>query len=623
MSVKLLTVIPIIKGISKELSYFSSKDIKKGALISISLRQKEVPALVLSAKEVKDAKSLLRNSPYPLKRIANIKTPAFFTPEFIKAAQKSASYFLSSTGSVIKKLCPQIILQNPPSLTIRAQKRNEKPGGVSLLQANQEERLKFYKNLIRAEFARQHSVFLCLPSSLAVKRYEEQFKKGIEQYVVALHGKMSKKELIEKWTKILIEKHPLLIVGTSLFLSLPKNDIKTIIIEKEGSSLFKEKIRPYLDIRTVVENIIIETKSSLILADEIIRTETYAKKQSAEISLALPVAPKTTLQSEQILVDMRELKNIISSELKETLESAQKNNERLLLFINRRGHGLSTICQDCGQIILCGRCETPLVLHQNTSRSFVCHKCLLQTEVGERCPYCQSWRLQTFGYGIQKISEEIQKLFPNFKIFRLDSDIAKTKKQAEEIIKNYLNTSGSILLTTEMFFSYWNGQADRVAVVSLDGLFSLPDFRINERIFRLLFQLKAMARKTFLIQTRLPNHPVFNTVLKGDLDEFYKSELNNRKMFGYPPFKTLIKIALEGKDKIKLEKEAKDLEQKLASYNPVQFSAFTPKIKNIYRLYLLLKLESGTWPHKHPELHQLLSSLPPQWKIDVDPESLL
>jgi len=259
MGVKLLKVIPVIRGISKELSYFSSKDIRPGALVGIQLRNKDVPALVLSVQEVKETKSSLRSSPYALKRISNIKTPSIFSPEFIRAVQKSSEYFLWNTGGTIKELCPQAILQKTP-ITKPAARREKKEGNntVSLLIAPHRERIKFYKNIIRSEFAQKHSIFLCLPSSGAVERYEEKLKKGIENYTLALHGGMKKKELNAKWKTALAEKHPLLILATGLFLSLPRHDINTIIIEGEGSSFYKEKNRPFLDIRTVAEQIAAE-----------------------------------------------------------------------------------------------------------------------------------------------------------------------------------------------------------------------------------------------------------------------------------------------------------------------------------------------------------------------------
>ena len=309
------------------------------------------------------------------------------------------------------------------------------------------------------------------------------------------------------------------------------------------------------------------------------------------------------------------------------VETARTKNEKVILFAGRRGYSPTTVCNDCFRTILCEKCDTPLVLHKKNGKTkeveFICHKCLKKTTASERCPYCRSWRLQTLGIGTQKIAEEISKFFPEVKLFKMDSDAVKTKKQGDEIAEKFLYSPGSVLIGTEMIFSHINFPVDRVAAVSVDSLFALPDFRINEKIFNLLLRLKTLAKKTFIIQTRMADQPLFDDAIRGNISGFYKKELETRKQFQYPPFKTLIKITKENKNKIALKKEIQALEEKLEKWHPLSYPAFTPKIKNIYSWHILLKIEPQKWPSEERELHQILSSLPPAWKINVDPESLL
>lgn len=637
MVAKLLKVAPITKGFSKELSYFSLKKIKEGDVIFVPIKGRNSPALVLSVENARDAKAQLRSSPFPLKRVSNSRAYNLFTPEFVKASQKTAERFFVDVGRVIKESCPRFILENPIENKPTQEKNKNKlvrAGGknsILALQASKKERIRFYKNLIRAEFAKGQSILLCLSSISEVGQYEEELKKGLEPYTIALHSKIKKKELRERWLKTLKEKHPVLIIATGLFLSIPRKNIGAIIVENEGSSLYKSKNKPYLDIRIMARNLSFELKNTLILADEIIRTETYNQILLKKISEATPSSPKIISRAQQMLVDMKKDNYIISDELQKMLGSAQENNEQVILFVNRRGHGSSTVCGNCGKILVCPNCEIPLVLHKEPSPKFLCHKCLFAANPIDHCPYCKSWNLKILGRGIQQINEEIQKLFPKFKIFRLDSDIAKNRKQGEKILENFRNTTGSILVATQLLFSFPTRGVERVGVVSIDGLFNLPDFRINEKIFRLLLRLKMKARKTFLIQTRLPEYPVFDNVMKGDIGKFYQSELLFRKALGYPPFKTLIKIIVESKNKSQAQKEMDALVKKLENYKPIKFPMFAPKIKNNYRLCLLLKLEPSMWlnpqneeqKQKRDNLRAILSSLPSKHKIDIGPESLL
>lgn len=629
---KLLKVAPITKGFSKELSYFCLKNIDEGDVVSVPIKGRNVPALVLSVEDTRNVKSQLRSAPFPFKKISDqSKISNLFTPEFIKASKKTADYFSINTGRVIKELCPQSILEDPPQNNLPKETNTAKKNSILSLRSSQQERISFYKNFIRSEFAKGQSVFLCLPSIPEINQYEEKLKKGIERYTIPLHSKLNKKELKERWTKAIKEEHPILIIATGLFLSIPRKNIGAIIIENEGTSSYKSSNNPYLDIRIAARNLSIELKNTLILADEIVRTETYNQILLKNIKEATPASSRLISHAKQIIVDMEKTSHIISNELQEMLESAREKNEQVILFASRRGHGSSTVCGDCGKVIICPHCETPLVLHKTPDPKFLCHKCLFSADTLSKCPNCKSWNIKILGRGIQQINEEIRRLFPEFKIFRLDSDIAKTQKQREKILDDFLNTTGSILVTTPLLFSFSTGEVDRVGVVSIDGLFNLPDFRINEKIFRLLLRLKMKARKTFLIQTRLSDYPIFDNVIKGDIEKFYESELLFRKALNYPPFRTLIKITVEDKDKTRAQKEIEILTDLLEEYSPTKFPMFIPKIKDHHRLCLLLRLSPNMWSNpkteedkqKQAKLKKILSSLPPKYKIDIGPESLL
>ncbi len=630
---KIANVIPIAKGVPKEkLSYFTSKDVEPGALVTIPLKKRIIPAIVSSVDELKSLKSTLKKSGFVLKSIKSVKASCFFDKDFIGACEEGAKYFLSSAGEVLKDFVPSIIFDNPSPLKNENIKTALPRQEIVLAQYPPKDRFQYYKSIIREEFARGHSVFLCMPAISDLEKISQEIQKGIENYTFILHGKIPAKKIRETWSKILMEEHPVLITATKTFLSLPRKDIGTIIMEEENSSLYKLEQRPHLDVRKIIEIICRKTKKRFIIGDSLIRTETFFGKEKNP-SFSRPLS-----EAEQIIVDMKKEQSslnwqrpkellVISHQLKEIIEEAYKNNERVLLFINRKGHSPTTICQDCQFVILCDKCATPLVLHKPPG-DWVCHKCLSITKSPERCPYCKSWRLITLGMGAEKVFEEIEKLFPKFKIFRMDSDIIKNIKQGKETAEKFLNSPGSILIGTEIIFSYFNALKDspieRVGVVSLDSLFGLPDFRINEKIFHILLKLRYLAKKTFLIQSRLAESTsIFDNVVKGNISGFYKDEIENRKNFEYPPFKLLIKITKEGRDNSKLKIEIEKLKRDLEEWKPIIYPAFIPKVKNIYSWHLLLKLDPETWPDKQPKLYEKLLSLTPNWKIDIDPESLL
>jgi len=633
---KILTVIPVAKGVFREnLTYFTSKDIRAGALVGVPVRKKIVPAIVVSSREIKTAKTAVKKSEFALKPIKSVKAESFFLPEFIEACEKISDYFISPIGAAVREFVPKNILESPPLAEETA--GTETSGGerceVKIFQAPEKERLQFYKSAVREEFARKKSVFFCLPTIASANKISQELQKGIEKYTVILHGKMTKKKMAEEWKRALEEKHPVLIISTKSFFSLPRKDIGALILENENSPFYKSQTRPYIDARKAAEIMARTFKIRLILGDSVVRTETFFNIGKESVSRILS-------ESEQIISQMgekdsgKEQKNkvfsVIGGELRQKLELTRKKGGNSILFINRRGHSPTTVCNDCAKTILCGKCETPLVLHKERSKSkntkFICHKCLEETSAPERCPHCKGWNLKTLGMGTQKITEEAEEMFPEAKVFRMDGDTVKTQKQGSEMVKKFYETPGAILVGTEIIFSYLNRPIDLAAAISVDGLFTLPDFRINEKIFHILLQLRSLAKKTFLIQTRLPdgkNHPLFSNAIKGNISGFYKEEIEMRKQFQYPPFKLLIKITKESKNEAALRNDAQELEEKLKKWNPVSYPAFIPKVKNLYSRHILIRTEPENWPDGNSELRQILSSLAPAWKINIDPENLL
>lgn len=641
---KIVNVIPIAKEIFREnLSYFSAKNAPVGALVIVPMRGKNTPAIVVSVEDVKGAKSRIKSSNFQMKAVKSVKSLSFVRPEFIDASREIADYFVSSTGAVIKDFLPQAILESgldESSLRKSGKQENVNYGchEIMLFQSPKKERLQYYKSIIREEFAKDHSVFFCLPTISDVVNFSEELQRGIEKYAITYHGKLTKKKAKETWLKAKKEKHPLLIVATKSFLSISRKDINVIIIDHENSSAYKIQKRPYLDVRKSAEIISKKLKTKLIFGDNLIRSETLYRQENGEFS-SLPVSYSRILSAaEQIIVDIKEstlsdwqkkMKGnvVISQELQKLLEKIYKNNERAVLFVNRRGYSHTTVCADCQHVMLCEKCDAPFVLHKNESSNkkifFTCHKCLSEKPVPEKCPRCKSWRLETFGIGVQKTAEEVARFFPKIKIFKMDSDSIAKDSQGREMINAFLSASGAVLIGTELVFSYLNQPVERVAIVSIDGLFTIPDFRINEKIFQLLLKLRLLTKKTFLVQTRLPEQNVFQNIIKGNISGFYKEEIESRKRFNYPPFKLLIKITKDGKNDADVAKEIEKLKKILNEWGPLSYKAFIPKIKNIYRRHVLLKIDPQSWPNEQRKLHAILSSLVPSWKVEVDPESLL
>jgi len=431
------------------------------------------------------------------------------------------------------------------------------------------------------------------------------------------------------WKSIAETTHPIIIIATSTFSLLPRNDIDTVIIERENGRGWISQRAPYIDARHALEVITRKRKQTLYMADSILRTETLYRLDIDEVTEASPFKWRSISSAKDTLVDMREYKSseknfrIISPELEEIIRLNREENSHLFILATRRGHAPMTVCDDCETIVSCKNCSSPVVLHtskETGNNFFMCHKCGERRSAKETCITCGGWRLTPLGIGIDRVALEIAEKFPHVDVVKIDADATKTSQQVARALQTFYSKPGSILLGTEMALMYVRDKVEHVAVVSLDSLFALPDFRIQEKIMYTLVRLRNVASRSLLVQTRRPEEKVFDYGLKGNLSDFHRSTLEERKQFQYPPFSVLIKITMEG-EKDEISKEMAKIQTLLHPYQIDIFPAFTSTLRGKSVIHGLLKIERNLWPDH--SIIERLRSLPPSVKVKVQPESLL
>lgn len=642
-------VIPLSRGILKDsLTYFTAENVAPGAIVSVPVRNRTVAALVTHQEDVANAKAALRASPYPIKKIERLTAREFFLPAFIESAREAADFFATTPGEIIQAFTPKAILahSSDPTLALPPSFRPESPRGTAglarekfILQLPSEERLSAYKSIIREEFARRASVFFCLPSIEDIEGVHASLERGIQEYAFAFHSGLSGKELLTRWRKALQEEHPVVIVGTPSFLSLPRRDIHTIILDREHARGYRSFVRPALDVRTFVESYAARTGLRLIMGDLLLRPETLKRHEAGEFEALAPLRWRAISTAEQIMADMRRPKTnaprrafeLISDPLREAIRATREHGEHLFVLVGRRGFAPLTACDDCGALVSCDRCTTPLVLHQATPRNsgaeagknrFVCHKCGETSSAERRCAHCESWRLTALGGGIEKIGEEIRREFSGVKIYAIESDSVTTRKRAVALRDQFYASPGSILLGTTMALPYLAHPIENVAVVGIDSLFTIPDFRLNEKMMNTLLSIRQKSTKRFLIQTRNPDNPLFTYVLRGNLLDFYRAEIAERRELGYPPFQLFIKVRWSGKrENAKTEIEPLTRALSAGGFEHLSFPAFVQEERGLYRMNILIKLNPRTWPDQN--LLAILRALPRAFFVSVDPEDVL
>jgi len=627
--VYLIKAIPIARGIGADLlSYWSPSEALPGSVIRVPLRKRTVGALVLFCQPANESKAEIKSAEFEMRKISNVNAKQIISPQFFRMTEEIAKYYASSVGGALFDLVPSVALSEYESLPeAKPLVKRGKSRESFVLQKADEDRYGHYKSLVRERFARKESVFMVMPTVEDIKKACAYFEKGIEPYTYIFHGGIAKGEIVKRWKKAVEDEHPIIIVATGGFLSLPRHDLGLIIVERENSRSYKSQSRPFIDMRLAAERFAKEIGADLILGDSYVRVETLWRHEEAELVEYAPPAMRSLSPARDILVDMKSYKGarqtirLLSDEFIALAKKNKEDNGQMFVFAGRKGLAPQTICADCETTLTCKRCSAPLVLHgKDERRFFLCNKCGLRLDAHTVCKACGSWRLTTLGIGTERIAEDIQAAIPDSNVIVLDKMSAPTHKKAVEIAERFYDSPGSILVGTELALLYLDKDIDTTAIASLDALFSIPDFRINEKIFSIILKMRSLARKHFLLQTRRPEEPVIALGAKGNIIDFYREEIEARKSVAFPPFSNFIKISYAGRKEDVLA-AMDDLKVTCAGWVIDVFPAFIATIKGEYVMHALIKLPRGEWPNE--ELLGRLRSLPPSYAVNVDPESIL
>ncbi|HUD03888.1 MAG TPA: hypothetical protein VMR73_00130, partial [Candidatus Paceibacterota bacterium] len=551
----LLSIIPIARGIPADfLSYWSPEKAELGAIVKIPLRKKEIFGIVLTCQSAEKARAEIRGAGFAYKKIESQKARKILPSPLMEILPTLADYFATSPGSMLSALVPKAILESHSELDeAPVFSANKLPREILALQKNEEDRMSHYKSIIRERLARSSSTLFILPSAEEIEHIKMFLTKGIEDRTVVIHNKKTKKEIIVLWNTIARSTQPLLIIATAGFVSLPRNDISLIIVDEESSRSYKTIARPFADMRTLIEIYAKKIGADVLFGDMCMRPETFLRIQNHEIREYVPSSMRSLSTAKETVVDMKKIQkekpqfSVLSDELVALIRRNKENNEHLFIYATRKGLAGNTVCQDCGTALTCDRCSAALTLYKKgDERIFICNKCSKRFPTDTVCLACGSWRLMPLGIGTERVEEEIKQKMPGVKIFRLDKTSATTPLRAKKILTQWMENPGSVLVGTEFALSYIHNSIEAAAVASLDSLFALPDFRINERVFSLILKLRVLAEKNLLIQSRFPEQKAIQYGMKGNIGDFLRDELELREKISFPPFSTFIKVSFEG-----------------------------------------------------------------------------
>lgn len=336
------------------------------------------------------------------------------------------------------------------------------------------------------------------------------------------------------------------------------------------------------------------------------------------------------------VVDMRdELKagnrGIFSGALMDALKETLARKEQAILFLNRRGTATYVFCRDCGFVLKCPRCDTPLTLHLEARERLLCHHCGYERQRPRKCPQCGSIQIREYGLGSEKVESEVGALFPKARTLRWDWETTRQKDAHEMILSHFAAHRADVLVGTQMLAKGLDlPLVTLVGIVLADVGLNLPDPFAAERVFQVLTQVAGRAGRStrggrVILQTFEPGNRVVQAAAAHDYAGFYADELARRRQLGYPPFGRLVRLEIRDQDPGQAEAAARQLGAKVQGWlkaeNRSETSLIGPvpcfyaKLGGFHRWQIVLR---GPDP-----VSVLRDRLPDGWRIEVDPVSLL
>jgi primosomal protein N' len=628
-----LQVVPFRKGFRTEyLTYFTTKDVSIGNIVTFEIKNKTYQGFVIDVQSVQTNKSDIRNADFTLKKIKSIYKETIFNTAVVQTLKDAKDFYATSIGELSTSIVPQFVLKDinafkiPHNDTVAIQESTEQYA----IQEPDKERYSSYKRLIREEFAKKRSVLFVCPTIEDTEYAYQELSKGIQEYSYIFTSHTKKSDLTKSWNDAIKNEKPILVIATGHFAFIPLTKIGSVVIEKESSKLYKTQSAPYIDYRILLEMYAKNLGARFIVGDLILRLESHLKIEQFTMHEYSPLKFRalTTASSHVITMNSKEHTQgdefkLFSKELHEMITEAHGDSEHVLLLCSRKGLAPSVVCMDCGNTVTCNNCNSPVVLHGKdaTSREnyLLCHRCNERRHAGELCKNCGSWRLKTLGIATETIEQYVQNYFPDIKTFVFNSDRIKTQKQAKKLIEDFYNTPGAILIGTEMALLYAREEIEHIGIVSIDSMFSIPDFGIHERILSNILRAKALASKTFILQTRNANSPIINYAHTGNIKEFVRAEIQERKEYQYPPYSTMIKLSLQG-GPVRVQEEVKHLKEFLSEYEVFDYPILTQSNKNKVTYGLLIRLPVSLWPDK--KLVDKLRALPQYIKVVIQTDNI-
>lgn len=631
-------------------------NIQVGMRVTVPFGAKQITSFVCDVQET------IEDVSYTIKDVIKVidKEP-LFTQYHIDLASWMSQFYFCSEGEAISAMIPsnkrekveeEVVGVDPVGLILAEHElSDEQKSAISGIITSKEPlhylygvtgsgKTEVFFHVATHLIAMGKQVIYLVPEITLTYQLVTLLNQRFNERVAILHSKMSGSERLKQWKKIQRGEIDI-VIGARSAIFAPFSHLGLIIIDEEHEQTYKAGNTPRYHARQVAQKIASMHKAKIIMGSATPSLEAWAMMSDGKIvKHTLPERVSGGSFPEVQVVDMLQEKEMISRLLYKSMKETLDKKRQVILFLNRRGFSYFFHCNSCGYEMSCPHCSVSLTFHKS-EHTMVCHYCNYKTRPIHVCPTCNSLDVGYAGFGTQMVEQEIQKKFPNATLSRVDADVSKKKGEVKDILERFEKGEIDILLGTQMVAKGLNfPKVDLVGIVLADSTLNLPDFRSQERTFSLILQVSGRSGRynndgKVIVQTYHAQNAAIQMATKNTPLEFYKAELEMRKMTQFPPYTRLVNLVVRGKAKALCKKEIEKIAS-LASFaiehllkDEVEIVGVSEcpieKINNNYRFHMILRskelkslLQVVTYIHRNYK-----SVKNTYLEIDVDPLHLL
>ena len=413
-----------------------------------------------------------------------------------------------------------------------------------------------YTELIKDVIQSGGQVLYMVPEIGLSVQILKRMKKLFGKHITISHSRLNDNERVDLWHQV-ANGIPI-IAGVRSSIFLPFKNLQLIIVDEEHDASYKQQDpNPRYHARDMAIVLGKEHNVKVILGSATPSVESYYQSETGKYGRVELMERYLAMQLPKVnLIDVRKDKSgegaLYSHSLIEAIKKTLSENKQVIIYKNRRGFAPVLKCGTCSWVAECDQCDVALTYHK-ARNVLACHICGSVKAIFNACPACGSPRLVFEGYGTEKIEDELNVIFPDATIKRMDLDTTRGKNSLEGLIYDFERGESDILVGTQMVTKGLDfDHVGLVGVIYADQALHFPDFRAVERTFQTLVQVSGRAGRkneqgTVMIQTYQPDHPVLQDVIHGDYVSFYEREIGEREVFHYPPFVRQIEVIIRHK----------------------------------------------------------------------------